>query len=387
MIGVSIVGAGMTPVGEHWSHSIADLAEEAAVQALEDAGSLAVDAMYIGNAYGSTYNQQTQLGNHIATHLRLSGIEAFACEAGDASGAVALRTAYLAVASGAIESALVIGVEKATDIVGTARVTARTTSLDADYESVNGATLTAMAGILMRRYMHEYGLELADFEGFSINAHRNGMRNPRAMYRNQLREGAFGKAPMLADPVSLFDCAPDADGAAALVLVSSDRAADLVPTPVQILGSAIATDTLALQDRADPLQLNAVGRSAHLALDQSGLSLSDIDLMELHDAYTILTALSLEALGLCTRGSATKWANNGGTRIALDGELPLSTFGGLKSRGNPSGATGIYQGAEAVLQLRGEAADNQVGNAKNALIQNIGGLGSTVATHILSACD
>ncbi len=381
---VSIVGYGMTAVGEHWSRGIGELAEEAGQLALEDAGLGQVDALYIGNAYGGTFNGQTQLGSLIANQLNLDGIEAYTCEAGDASGGVALRTGYLAVASGAVKTALVLGVEKATDMVGPARVASRGVSLDADFESVNGATLAAMAGLLMRRYMYEYGLELSHFEGFSINAHRNGARNPQAMYRNRLRAGAFAKAPMIAAPVSLFDSAPDADGAAAVVLAATDVAADLVPRPVAILGSATATDSLTLQDRHNPLQLRAVKTSTDRALEQAGLSLSDIHVLELHDAFTVLTALSLEAMGVSQAGEGWQWARDGGLGIALDGDLPISTFGGLKSRGNPSGATGVYQAAEAALQLRGEAGDNQVRGAKQALAQNIGGLGATAVTHILS---
>ncbi len=382
---VSIIGLGMLPVREHWTRSIGQLAEEAGELALQDAGLSQVEALYVGNAYGAAYNQQTQLGSLIAHQMGLAGIESYTVEAGDASGGAALRAGYIAIASGLVKSALVIGVEKATDIVGAARLSARNISLNADFETVNGATLTALAALLMRRYMQENDLELAQFEGFSVNAHRNGSRNPRAMYRNLLRAGAFGKAPMIADPVSLFDSAPDGDGAAAVVLVASDLAADLVPKPVQISGSAGTTDSLMLQDRADPLCLPAVTRSAERALEQAGLTLGEIDALELHDAYTILTTLSLEALGFIERGQGWRWATEAGARIALDGELPLSTFGGLKSRGNPSGATGIYQAAEASLQLRGEAGENQLQNPRHLLIQNIGGLGATVVTHILSA--
>ena len=382
---VSIVGAGMIPVREHWSRGIGELAWEAGVLALQDADLKQVDALYIGNAYGATFNQQTQLGSSIASKMGLDGAEAYTCEAGDASGGVALRTGYLAVASGVVKSAMVIGVEKATDIVGSARVAARNVSLDADFESVNGATLTALAALLMRRYMLEHGVELEQFEGFSVNAHRNGSRNSLAMYRNHLRAGAFSNAPMIADPVNLFDSAPDGDGAAAVVLVASELAGDLVPNPVVLRGSAVATDSLMLQDRADPLALAAVARSSQLCLTQAGISLDEIDALELHDAYTILTALSLEAMGISERGHGWTWAQDGGARIALNGERPVSTFGGLKSRGNPSGATGVYQAVEAVLQLRGEAGENQIENAEHILIQNIGGLGATVTTHILSA--
>lgn len=384
-MGVSIVGIGMVPVREHWTKGLTELAAEAGAMALRDADMALVDALYIGNAYGATYNQQTQLGSMLAPALGLRGVESFTCEAGDASGGVALRTGFLAVASGAAQSALVIGVEKATDIVGPARWSARNVSLDAEYESINGATLTAMAGLLMRRYMHEHGLDLSQFEGFSVNAHRNGSRNKFAMFRNRLRPGAFSKAPMIADPVSLFDSAPDGDGAAAVVLVNSELAADLVPRPITIGGSAVATDSLMLQDRADPLVLSAVAQSTAQCLDQAGLAPIELDALELHDAYTILTALSLEAIGLSERGRGWEWARAEGARIAPTGELPLSTFGGLKSRGNPAGASGIYQAVEAVRQLNGQAGENQAPDARHALIQSIGGLGATVATHILSA--
>lgn len=384
-MGVSIVGAGMIPVREHWSRGLAELAAEAGEIALKDADLARVDALYVGNAYGATFNQQTQLGSQLASSLGLHGAEAYTCESGDASGGVALRTGYLAVASGAVRSAMILGVEKATDIVGAARLSARNISLDSDHESINGATLTAMAGLLMRRYMHKFGVDLAQFEGFSINAHNNGSRNRCAMYRNRLRSGAFIKAPMIADPVSLFDMAPDGDGAAALVLVNSEIAADQVPTPVTIAGSAVATDSLALQDRGDPLYLKAVADSTERCLAQAGLELYDLDALELHDAYTVLTALSLEAMGFSERGRGWTWSNKEGARIAPDGELPICTFGGLKSRGNPGGASGIYQAVEAVRQLTRRAGDNQVPAARHILTQSIGGLGATVATHVLSA--
>lgn len=384
-MGVSIVGVGMVPVREHWSTGLTELAAEAGALALRDADIAQADALYIGNAYGATYNQQTQLGSLLAPALGLRGAEAYTCEAGDASGGVALRAGYLAVASGAVNTALVLGVEKATDIVGPARWSARNVSLDAEYEAINGASLTATAGLLMHRYMYEYGLELSHFEGFSINAHRNGSLNNFAMFRNRLRSGAFVKAPMIADPVSLFDSAPDGDGAAAVVLVNSELAEDLVPKPISIRGSAVATDSLMLQDRSDPLVLTAVGQSTAQCLDQAGLSPGELDALELHDAFTILTALSLEAIGFGDRGRGWEWARNEGASIAPDGELPLSTFGGLKSRGNPAGASGIYQAVEAVRQLNGQAGENQVPDARHVLIQSIGGLGATVATHILSA--
>lgn len=380
---VAIIGLGQTPVGEHWDTSLRALAADAAHAALEDAGLESVDALYVGNAYGPTFTSQSQVGALVADYAGLHGIEAVALDAGEASGGAALRAGYLAVASGAVDAVMVLGVEKSSDMVGTAHVQARSTSLDADYESIHGVTLPALAALVMRRYMHDYGIELAAFEPFSINAHANGKLNSLAMYRNTLKPGAFGKAPIVADPVNLFDSAPDGDGAAAVILTAADRAADQVPHPIRITGSAAATDTLAIHDRADLLDLPAVRQSTTRALAQAGLAHAAIDLFEAHDAFTILTVLALEAAGFAARGEGWKLAQDG--QIGLKGALPLSTFGGLKARGNPVGATGVYQAVEAALQLRGAAGANQVPDARIALIQSIGGIGSSVVTHILQS--
>ncbi len=380
MTPTAIVGIGQTPVGEHWESGLRDLAREAIRAALDDAGLERVDAVYVGNAFGATISSQSQLGALIADFAGLKGAETFTIEAAEASGGAALRAGILAAASGMVETVLVLGVEKSTDTVGTARTKARSVSLDADYESIHGMTPTAQAALLMRRYMHEYGVELSAFENFSINAHANGAKNSNAMYRNTLKPGAFGKAPMIADPVSLFDSAPDADGAAAVIITRADRAADLVPQPIHVLASTAASDTLALHDREDPLWLRAVERSTLAAFAQAGISAGDVNLFEVHDAFTILSALSLEAAGFADRGHGWEWATT--NQIGLTGKLPLSTFGGLKSRGNPVGAAGVYQAVEAVLQLRGAAGANQVQNAQTALIQSLGGLGSTAFTHI-----
>ena len=196
---VSIVGIGQTPVSEHWDKSLRELGAEAVLAALADAGiqrtgADAVDALYVGNGYGGSISSQSQLGALIADHAGLSGVEAFSVDAADASGGAALRTGYLAVASGAVDVALVVGVEKLTDSIAEDRVRARNIDLDADFEAIHGATQTAIAGMLMQRYLHEYDLNVTDFEGFSVNAHANGSRNPNAMFRNQLRAGAFGES-------------------------------------------------------------------------------------------------------------------------------------------------------------------------------------------------
>ena len=292
-----------------------------------------------------------------------------------------MRQGVLAVASGYVDVVLVVGVEKMTDVVGNERAAALLTGLDADYEGAQGVTPTALGALVMRRYLHEYGIDVADLAGFSVNAHANGSHNPNAMFRNLIKAERFASAPMVAEPVNLFDAAPDADGAAAVVLAAGERAADLVPKPVGVAASAIATDTLSLHDRPDPLTLSAAESSAQRAYEQAGIGPGEIDLVELHDAFTIMAALSLEACGFAARGQGVRLAQEG--EISPQGRIPISTMGGLKARGHPVGATGLYQIVEAALQLQGAAGLAQIEGVQVAMTQNIGGSGATVVTHIL----
>ncbi len=382
---VSIIGIGQTAVGEHWEAGLRDLALGAVRAALADAALDAVDALYVGNALGGSISGQQHLGALVADFVGWRGVEAYTVEAADASGGAALHTGWMAVASGAADLVMVLGVEKMTDLVGPARTAAQTNLLDADYEAVQGATPVALAALLMRMYMEAYGLTVEQFEGFSVNAHANASKNAFAMYRNVLKPGGFATAPVVAPPVNLFDGAPDGDGAAAVILAPAERALDMAPQPIRILGSAVATDAMALHDRLDPLFLAAANRSAGRAYTQAGIGPGDVDLFELHDSFTVLSALSLEACGFAERGQGWSLAAQG--QIGLGGRIPISTFGGLKARGNPLGATGVYQAVEATLQLRGQAGENQVPQARVALLQNLGGLGGTAVTHVLARME
>ncbi len=379
---VSVIGIGQTKVGEHWDISLRHLAWEAVRAALSDAGVRRVDGLYVGNWLGGLLSGQEQLGALIADFVGMRGVEAVKVEAASASGAAALRQAYMAVAGGLMDIVVVVGVEKMTDRIGSPVQAALATGVDSDYEAAQGVTPAALAALLMRRAMYEYGLTLADFAPFSVNAHQNASTNPNAMYRNKITVEAYLKAPMIAEPVNLFDAAPAADGAAALVLCPAAIARDYSEKPVRIAASAIATDALALHDRPDPLFLTAANLSAGQAYEQAGIGPEDIDVFELHDAYTILAALTLEATGFARRGEGTRLAADGS--IGLKGRIPISTFGGLKARGDPGGATGIYQAVEVVLQLRGEAGPNQVEGARWGMTQNLGGLAATAVTHIFS---
>jgi acetyl-CoA C-acetyltransferase len=233
----------------------------------------------------------------------------------------------------------------------------------------------------MQRYMYEYKVPHSDFAPFPINAHHNAMNNPYAMMHYELTQAMFDKARMIADPINLLDCSPVCDGSAAIVLCPTEIARQFSPYPIRVRASAIATDSLALHDRHNLLALEAVGLSARKAFDQARLTPKDVDFFEVHDAFSITAVVSLEASGFAEPGK--------GTRLGLDGDifpggkLPICTMGGLKARGHPVGATGMYQLVEASLQLRGLAGLNQVKDATIAMIQNIGGSGSNVVTHIL----
>lgn len=382
---VSIIGIGQTPVGEHWGRGLRDLAMEAIQAALQDAGNPAVDALYVGNMLGGGLSRQEHLSALVADFAGLRGVAALRTEAAGASGGLALRQGLLAVASGYHERVLVLGVEKMTDMLGSERDAVMLTSVDADYDGSQGVTPEANGGLLMRRYLHEYGLELSDMAGFSVNAHSNGALNKDAMYRNRLKPESYARAPMVANPVNLFDAAPYADGAAAVILAASESAPDLVPRPVRVTGSAVATDALSLASRNRLLELSGAGLSARRAFEQAGIGPDEVDLFELHDEFSVLAALALEACGFAEKGEGWKLAADG--HIGLTGRVPVSTFGGLKARGNPGGATGVYQAVEIARQLRGEAGDNQVSDARIGVAQNLGTLGATAVTHVFEAVE
>ncbi len=382
---VYLIGLGQTEIGEHWTLSLRQLAWMAIQAALDDAEIDYPEALYVGNLLAGQLSGQAHLGSLIADFCGLRSIEAATVESAGAGGGMALRQAYLAVASGFVDTALAVGVEKFTDKVGSGVNAALATTTDSDWEAAQGATPTALAALLMRRYLHTYHVTLADFAGFSVNAHANAKTNPKAMFRNPLTAEAFVKAPMVADPVNMFDTAPDADGAAAVVLVGADAIGKLGLEPahplVRIAASVAASDTLALHDRRDPLFLRAANLSAGRAYRQAGIGPADIGVFELYDAFTILAALSLEACGFADRGCGWQLAANG--EISLKGRIPISTFGGLKARGNPGGATGLYQVVEAALQLRGEAGPNQAADPRWVMAQCLGSLGASAVTHIL----
>jgi acetyl-CoA C-acetyltransferase len=382
---IAILGIGQTRVDEQWEKSLRELAGDAVLSALADSGLTRVDSIYVGNMMGGSANQQQHLGSYIADWVGMRYSEALRIEAACSSGAASFRAAVMAVASGAVDSAIAVGVEKMTDSPGSEITAELATAADADWEVGQGLSFVALNALIMRRYMHEYGWKKDDFAAFSINAHANALHNPCARFnRDPLSEKDYQRAPMIADPINLMDASPMGDGAAAAVIVPVELLRQVNGSPlIRVKASAAATDTIAVHSREDTLWLRAAERSARQAYSQAGISPQEIDLFELHDAFTIMAALSLEACGFAERGQ--------GPRLALDGEIrpggriPIATRGGLKARGHPVGATGMYQIVEVVQQLRGQAQGTQVDGARIGMAQNIGGSGSNIITHILKS--
>lgn len=378
---VYITGIGQTPVSESWDKSLKELAGDAGLAAMENAGIGYPDGLFVGNMMAITANHQAQLATLMADWLGFHHKPAISIETACSSGAAAFRMALMAIASGEMESALVIGAEKMTDSPGNEITASLATAADAELEADMGLSFVGINALLMRRYMYEYGWEHSDFANFSINAHANGVHNPNARLRNAITKESFLKAPMVSDPINLMDASPVSDGAAAIIL--TNRPMNTRGKTISVIASAAMTDTIALQNRKDGTKLSAAESSAKAAYAQAGLSPKDISLFEYHDAFSIMAALSLEAAGFAEAGQGPKLAIE--NKIAFDSEIPVATMGGLKSRGHPVGATGIYQIVEATLQLQERAGFTQVKNPKYAMTQNIGGSGSNIITHILQA--
>ena len=376
---IAVLGIGQTKIDEHWEKSLREIAGEAAFAALQDAGIEKVDSLFVGNMLSPLINGQNQLGSFLADWIGLWKQEAVKIEAACGSGAAAFRAALMAVASGDIESALVVGVEKMTDKAGRDVTAALATAADADYEVEQGVSFVGINALVMRRYMHEYGWKHEDFAQFSINAHANAMHNPYARLHEKISVEKFEKSSMVSTPINLLDASPIGDGAAAMVIVPAEKVARKPRIVVE--ASAAATDSIAVHSRKDPLFLQAAYESSRRAYEMAGVTPADIDVFELHDAFSIMAALSLEASGFAERGQGVRLALE--NEISPKGRVPVCTRGGLKARGHPVGATGVYQLVEVVQQLRGECGQTQVANAKIGMAQNIGGSGASILTHIL----
>lgn len=385
---VYIVGTGQTKITKNAGIRGRYLAQEAISQAMIMSGldKQQVSMLVTGNMMSGILTQQQQLGALIADFAGFRGIEAATVESACSSGASAARWGVMSVAGGFHDVAVVCGIERMTHASREATTSALATAADWELEGCHGESFISLNAKIMQLYMDTYKVSSEDFGHFAINAHDNGLNNPNAFLHKKVDMDMYVNSRMLADPVKLFDAPPVCDGAAAMVIASEKVAKEAMKKGqpvVKILGSAIGTDSLALAGRYNKLELRGAKLSTERALSQAELKINDMDIFELHDAYTIITSLSLEAAGIAKPGEGVHFGKNG--EIALDGKLPISTMGGLKSRGHPVGATGIYQMAETFSQLTGTAGENQVKGATTALVQNIGGTGATVVSHVLQS--
>jgi acetyl-CoA C-acetyltransferase len=342
---VVIAGIGQVPVGEHWDISLRSLAARAILAAIKDAGGMRPQALYIGNFLASVVSHQSNMGALLVDNTALEGIEAFTIEAGAASGAGALRMGYMAVASGWTDSAVVVGVDKYTDGTRPEELEAAIAqSQDYDYESMQGMTAVAQAALLMQRYLYQYKAPRQAFAAFPLLAHANGVNNPNAMFRKAISAEAYGRASMVSDPVNMFDMAPYADGAAAVLITRSDLITqDLGHPLIRISGSGSAIDTLAVHDRPDPLAFAAARISVERACRKAGILPSDVDLFELTDAFSIYTVLSLEAAGFAAPGEGWQLGQDGCLKSGwLTADPDYGRFQGARQ---PAGRDGAVPGS------------------------------------------
>jgi len=374
---VAIIGIGCTPVGEPWHKSLRNMAVESTWAAMDDAGIDQVDGLVVGNMSSGNFNDQESLGSLIADYAGLGNISAFKVEGACGSGGAAFKAGLMAVASGYHETVCVTGVEKMTDVVGDNATKILANASDREYEAIHGISFVGLNAMIMRRYIHDYNVKREDLCSFPVNSHKNAVHNKYAMFRKEIKLDTVMNSPSVADPMTLMECAPICDGAASLILTTKEKAKEFTDTPVVVKGCSVKVDTIGVHDRKTVTSMNATVTAAKDAYKQSGCTPKDIETIELHDAFSIMGAIGLEDLGFAERGKGARMAAEG--EIAIGGRLPCCTFGGLKARGHPVGATGVYQLAELGWNLRGDGpVDAEVGMA-----QNIGGTGSTVSVTIM----
>ena len=378
---VYAASVGYTPVGDHWNKSINDLAVEAGLKAIGDSTGVRPEQVVVGNMFSGASSRQEHLGALVVNGLGLTGIAGLKVEAACASGGMAVNVGYAMVRSGIAGAVLVIGVEKMRDLEPGDVAQALCMAESAEYTQFFGASFVALNGMLARLYMYEYDVPRDDLSSFPVLAHRNAVNSPHAQFRKPISYEDVARSMIVSDPLRLLDCAPIGDGAAAVLLVGEDHAGDVKGPLVEVIGSASATSRFSFYERDDMLDFAATRIATRRALEASGLGMSDVDYLEIHDAFSVVAALSVEALGVSKRGFGAKEARDG--KFDPDGELPTNCFGGLKGRGHPVGATGVYQVAEAYLQLAGKAGACQVKSPSVAVTHNVGGVDTTAVVNVL----
>lgn len=390
---VGIVGVGHTRFGR-FEGPFVEMLSQAAVEALDDAGirtgeGHGVDQVFVATMGASMLNRQSGVASALVDTLNLRPAMAETVENGPASGASAVKLGYMAIASGMCDVVLVVGGELMRAVSGWEATDFVATMLHPEAEYNYGLTLPAFAGMFTRLYMEKYGVEEKDLAIVSVKDHQNAVLNPVAhiqlvpdLYSITEDEDARIINPYVAEPLHVYDVCPVSDGAAAVVLCAMEVAGRFPKKPVRIAGVGQATDTHVVAERAVSTDLLAVRLAARRAYKMAGLKPEDIDVAELHDAFTILEIAESEEVGFFPRGEGHLAARRGDTWVG--GKIPINTSGGLKAKGHPLGATGVSQIVELVRQLRGEAGGRQVEGAKAGLAVNFGGFGNNVVATILT---
>lgn len=387
---VAIIGAGMTDFGRLADDDLIDMMASASLRAMNDAnlGDTPIDAVYAANMGAGILNHQTGIASALVDTLSLLPAPADTIENGPASGASAVKNGVLAVASGYYDFVLVVGGEKMRNVSGW-RSTDFVATLTHPYaEYIYGVTLPSMAGMFTRLYMEKYGVTEEHLAMVAIKNQENGLLSPYAHIHMKIDVDGILHSPdaivnnsYVAKPLRLFDCCPVTDGAAAVILCPADMAKKFRKNFVRVAGFGQATDTHTLAERDDPTDLKAVTLACDKAYKMAGITAKDIQLAELHDAFTILEIAESEHAGLFNKGEGAKALEAGITK--LNGSLPINPSGGLKSRGHPVGATGVAQIAEMTWQIRGDAGPRQVKKHDIGLTVNFGGFGNNVVAFVL----
>jgi acetyl-CoA C-acetyltransferase len=382
---VAVIGVGDTEFGELWDSSFREIGISAGLAAVADANISAdqIDGLFVGNMSAGRFIEQEHIGALIADYAGLArdNIPATRIEAAGASGGLALRQGFTAVASGLHDIVVVGGAEKMTDVSDEESSTIQSSAADQEWETVLGATFPALHALIAKRHMHEYGTTREQLADVAVKNHKHGSMNPKAQFQRPITRETVLSSPMVASPLRMFDCAPSSDGAAAVVLCPLDQARKYTEVPVEIVGSGQASDSLALHHRKEICAMEATRAAAKRAFAMANLSQKDVDVAEVHDNFTISEILAIEDLGFFRKGEGGKATEAGLTGI--DGEVAVNTSGGLKARGDPIGATGLAQVVEIVTQLRGKADRRQVKDAQIGLTHNVGGTGATAVVHLL----
>jgi acetyl-CoA C-acetyltransferase len=380
---VAIIGVGITKFGELWEKSLRDIFVESALMAIDDCGVNKIDSMYIGNFSGGLFVGQEHLSSLLADYLGCTSVPTTRIESACASGALALKQAFLEVASGFSDIVLAGGVEKMTDVDTGEATFGLAAAADREYEAFHGVTFPGLYALIARRHMFEYGTTREQLAKVAVKNHKNGAKNPHAQFPFKVTLEQVLNSTLIADPLRLLDCSPISDGAASVIICPAERAKEFTDKPIKIVGVGQATDTIALTSRKSITTLEATVEAGKRAYKMAGIKPEDINLAEVHDCFTIAEICAIEDLGFVKKGEGGKAVEEGLTDI--DGKIPVNPSGGLNSKGHPVGATGIAQIFELVKQLRGEAGKRQVKNAKIGLTHNLGGSGGSVIVHILEA--